>query len=94
MNERNKRRNWLERGGTISNYNKGVILEYNYAITTYYDGELVNTLRLNDTIEAVRTFDKCADYGDAVEYATYNLATPNGKLYTKHFYRNGEVSGK
>ena len=69
-------------------------MEYTYAITTSYDGELVNTLRVSDMLDAVNVWDKCVDYGDAKEYATYNLSDPTGKMYTKTFYRNGEVSIK
>ena len=68
--------------------------EYNYALTTSYDGELIHTLRVSDTLEAVEARNKCVDYGTAKEYATYNLSNPMGKMYTKTFYRNGEVSGK
>ena len=67
-------------------------MEYNYSITTLYDGELVNTLRVSDMLEAVDAWTKCVDFGDAKEYATYNLSDPTGKMYTKTFYRNGEVS--
>ena len=66
-------------------------MEYNYSLTTSYDGELVNTLRVNDMLEAVSAWDKCVDYGTAKEYATYNLSDPMGKMYTKTFYTNGEV---
>jgi hypothetical protein len=69
-------------------------MEYNYSLTTSYDGELVNTLRVSDLLEAVNAWDKCVDFGDAKEYATYNLSDPLGKMYTKTFYRNGEVSIK
>ena len=69
-------------------------MEYNYSLTTSYDGELVNTLRVSDMLEAVEAWNKCVDFGDAKEYATYNLSDPMGKMYTKHFYRNGVVSGK
>ena len=69
-------------------------MEYNYSVTTLYDGEVVNTLRVSDMLEAVEAWNKCVDFGDAKEYATYNLSDPMGKMYTKHFYRNGEVSGK
>ena len=69
-------------------------MEYNYALTTSYDGELVNTLRVSDKLEAVNAWSKCVDFGDAKEYATYNLSDPTGKMYTKTFYRNGEVSVK
>ena len=66
-------------------------MEYTYAITTSYDGELVNTLRVSDMLEAVEALNKCVDFGDAKEYATYNLSDLTGKMYTKTFYRNGEV---
>ena len=66
-------------------------MEYNYSLTTSYDGELVNTLRVSDMLEAVNAWTKCVDFGDAKEYATYNLSDPMGKMYTKTFYRNGEV---
>ena len=69
-------------------------MEYNYALTTSYDGELIHTLRVSDTLEAVEAWNKCVDFRDAKEYATYNLSNPMGKMYTKTFYRNGEVSGK
>ena len=66
-------------------------MEYNYSLTTSYDGELVNTLRVSDMLEAVSAWNKCVDYGFAKEYATYNLSDPMGKMYTKTFYTNGEV---
>ena len=66
-------------------------MEYTYSLTTSYDGVLVNTLRVNDMLEAVSAWDKCVDYGFAKEYATYNLSDPMGKMYTKTFYTNGEV---
>ena len=69
-------------------------MEYNYSLTTSYDGVLVNTLRVSDMLEAVGAWTKCVDYGDAKEYATYNLSDPTGKMYTKTFYRNGKVSVK
>jgi hypothetical protein len=69
-------------------------MEYNYSLTISYDGELVNTLRVSDMLEAVDAWTKCVDFGDAKEYATYNLSDPIGKMYTKTFYRNGNVSVK
>jgi hypothetical protein len=69
-------------------------MEYNYSLTTSYDGVLVNTLRVSDMLEAVDAWTKCVDYGDAKDYATYNLSDPTGKMYTKTFYRNGEVAVK
>jgi len=69
-------------------------MEYNYALTTSYDGVLVHTLRVGNMLEAVDAWTKCVDFGDAKEYATYNLSDPTGKMYTKTFYRNGNVSIK
>jgi hypothetical protein len=69
-------------------------MEYNYSLTTSYDGKLVHTLRSADMLEVVNAWNKCADSGTAKEYATYNLSDPNGKMYTKNFYTNGNVGGK
>jgi hypothetical protein len=69
-------------------------MEYTYSLTTSYDGELVNTLRVSDMLEIVDAWTKCVDFGSAKEYATYNLSDPTGKMYTKTFYRNGNVTGK
>jgi hypothetical protein len=69
-------------------------MDYTYSLTTSYDGELVNTLRVSDMMEAVDAWTKCVDYGNAKDYATYNLSDPTGKMYTKTFYRNGEVTIK
>ena len=65
--------------------------EYTYSLTTLYDGELINTLRVSDMLTAVDAWNKCVDYGFAKEYATYNLSDPTGKMYTKTFYTNGNV---
>jgi hypothetical protein len=69
-------------------------MEYNYAITISYDGELYADFKTADMLEAVDVWNKCVDHGFAKEYATYNLSDPIGKMYTKTFYRNGEVSIK
>jgi hypothetical protein len=66
-------------------------MEYLYSLTTSYDGSLVNTLRSADLLEIVDAWNKCVDYGDAIEHATYNLSDPNGKMFTKIFFRDGEV---
>jgi hypothetical protein len=66
-------------------------MEYNYSLTTSYDGNLISTLRSADMIEVVDAWNKCVDFGDAKEYATYNISDPMGKMYTKTFYRNGKV---
>jgi len=69
-------------------------MEYNYSLTISYDGDLRSTLRSADMLEIVNAWNKCVDFGDAKEYATYNLSDPMGKMYTKTFYRNGNVSVK
>jgi hypothetical protein len=69
-------------------------MEYNYSLTIAYDGELVSTTRTADMLEIVNAWNKCVDCGDAKDYATYNLSDLNGKMYTKTFYRNGNVSVK
>lgn len=69
-------------------------MEYNYSLTTSYDGELINTLRSADMLEIVNAWNKCVDFGDAKNYATYNMSDPMGKMYTKVFYRDGKVSVK
>jgi len=66
-------------------------MEYNYVLTTSYDGELFSTHRISDFMEAHEAWSKCVDYGNAKEYATYNLTDLTGKMYTKTFYSNGEV---
>ena len=68
--------------------------EYLYSITTSYDGKLVNAVKSVDLLAIVDAWNKCVDYGDAKEYATYNLSDPTGKMFTKTFYRNGNVSVK
>jgi hypothetical protein len=69
-------------------------MEYTYSLTTSYDGKLIHTLRTADMLEIVDAWNKCVDHGDAIEQATYNLSDPNGKMFTKFFFRNGEVGGK
>ena len=69
-------------------------MEYNYVLTTWYDGELFSTLKLGDFMEAHEAWAKCKDHGNAKEYATYNLTDLTGKMYTKNFYANGNVSVK
>ena len=66
-------------------------MEYNYVLTTSYDGELFATHRISDFMEAHEAWAKCVDYGNAKEYATYNLTDPTGKMYTKNFYSDGRV---
>jgi hypothetical protein len=63
-------------------------MEYNYSLTISYDGELMSTLRSADMLEVVDAWNKCVDFGDAKEYATYNMSDPMGKMYTKIFFRD------
>jgi hypothetical protein len=65
-----------------------------YKLSISYDGKPFAVWNYSDAVEAVHNFDKCSDYGDAVEYATYNLSEPSGKMHTKNFYRNGKVTQK
>jgi hypothetical protein len=69
-------------------------MEYTYSLTTSYDGELVNTLKVSDLLEIVNAWNLCVDHGTAKEYATYNLSDPTGKMFTKTFHRNGTVGVK
>ena len=59
-----------------------------YKLSIAYDGNPVAVWTYSDAIEAVHQFDRCVDYGDAKEYATYNLSDPMGKMYTKIFFRD------
>ena len=65
-----------------------------YKLSISYDGKPIAVWTYSDAVEAVHMFDRCSDYGDAVEYATYNLSEPSGKMHTKNFYRNGKVTQK
>lgn len=69
-------------------------MEYSYSLTTLYDGVVVHTLRVSDLLEVVNAWNKCVDSGYAKDYATYNLSDPIGKMYSKTFYTNGEVTIK
>ena len=62
-----------------------------YKLSIAYDGKPFAVWTYSDAIEAVHNFDKCSDYGDAKEYATYNLSDPSGKMHTKTFYKTGLV---
>ena len=63
-------------------------MEYNYVLTTSYDGELVSTYRISDFMEAHEAWAKCVDYGTAKEYATYNLTD------SKQMHRKRNCLGK
>ena len=69
--------------------------EYEYAVTCAYDGKEPHwTKRYQFALDAVRAYETFIDHGFADEFATINLAEPSGKLWTKHLYRGGKVSGK
>lgn len=71
-------------------YNLGT--EYDYAITSANDGNEPSFVkRYEYALEAVNDFNKFNDVGDAYEYRVVNFAEPNGKLWTKIFYRDGRV---
>ena len=59
-----------------------------YTLTTAYDGEKpFHSFQFSDALAAFDTFVKINDWGMAKEYATYNLSMPDGKMYTKNYYR-------
>jgi hypothetical protein len=61
-----------------------------YKITVANDSEpihFVNTY--SDEMLAWKDFFAFTDWGFANEYSTVNIYTPEGKCYTKLFYREG-----
>ena len=63
-----------------------------YKITVAYDEKPIHsTWKYEDALVAFTEFAKYIDWGFADEYATVNLSMPNGKMYTKILYRNGNV---
>ena len=67
-------------------------MEYEYAITSAYDGEAPHWVqRYENEYGAWESFFLFTDWGMANEYRTVNLSTPTGKMYTKTFYRDGRV---
>ena len=61
-----------------------------YKITVSNDGAPSHwSMQYSDELEAHKEFAKFIDWGFADEYATVNLMTPTGKMYTKIFYREG-----
>ena len=62
-----------------------------YKITVTYDSaESPNyTYQFSDALQAFDEFAKYKDWGFANEYSTVNLSLPDGKMYTKVFYREG-----
>lgn len=58
-----------------------------YKLTTAYDGNVVHSYQFSDALAAFTVFLETKDWGFADEYATYNLTMPDGKMYTRNFYR-------
>jgi len=71
-------------------------MEYLYSVTCTYDGDRSPHWvgRYDNALSAVNTFNSFEDWGFADEYATVNLSEPSGKMHTKIFYRNGNVTLK
>jgi hypothetical protein len=70
-------------------------MEYEYAVTSAYDGHAPHWVqRYENEFGAWESFFRFTDWGMANEYRTVNISTPTGKMYTKLFYRNGEVQVK
>jgi hypothetical protein len=62
-----------------------------YKITCTYDGDIAPrwTETFEDALKAFETFASFKDWGFADEYSTVNLTMPDGKMYTRIFYREG-----
>ena len=61
-----------------------------YKLTVAYDDQPIHwSSTIADELDAHTEFAKFLDWGFADEYATVNLLTPTGKMYTKVFYREG-----
>jgi len=60
-----------------------------YKITCTYDSNTATTQtwQYEDALEAFTRFLNFTDWGFATEYSTINLSMPDGKMYTKTFYR-------
>jgi hypothetical protein len=64
-------------------------MEYNYVLTTEYDGEVYSTHRITDFTAAAKSWEQCVDSGNANEFARYTILDPAGLSYTKSFYVKG-----
>lgn len=61
-----------------------------YKVTIAYDDQPAHwSAQYGDALIAFREFELVKDWGFADEYATVNLTMPDGKMYTKIFYREG-----
>ena len=61
-------------------------MEYNYVLTTEYDGKPYGLHRIVDFTDAAQVWGMCKDSGNAKEFATYTMTDPTGKSFTKTFY--------
>jgi hypothetical protein len=63
-----------------------------YKVTSANDGFAPSwSKEFESEYEAWKSFFSFTDWGFSDEYRTVNLSTPTSKMYTKTFYRNGEV---
>jgi hypothetical protein len=62
-----------------------------YKITCTYDEAVTPYVELKyaDALQAFEEFAKFVDWGFADKYSTVNLSMPDGKMYTRIFYREG-----
>ena len=61
-----------------------------YKITSAYDENAPHwSKEYSDEREAWESYLSFTDWGFANEYSTVNLTLPDGKMYTKIFYRDG-----
>ena len=61
-------------------------MEYDYVLTTEYDGELFSTHRLSNFDNASNEWQKLKDCGNAERVATYTMTDPTGRFFTKVFF--------
>lgn len=60
-----------------------------YKVTVAHDSyKPMTSIQFDNSVDAVHSFDRCVDSGDAETFAIYNLFEPNGKCHTKVFYRH------
>ena len=60
-----------------------------YAITCTYDSHIPTrqTWKYEDACDAFTAFLSFTDWGFAMKYSVINLEMPNGKMYTRTFYK-------
>lgn len=64
-----------------------------YKITCTYDEnpKPVGVWYYSDALQAFEEFAKFTDWGFANKFSTVNLSMPNGKMYTRTFYRENRL---